>query len=652
MTLLRQLTIVIVTLFLLLFAGTLLLSISNTRDYLNEQLRTISQDTATSLGLSLTPPMAVKDMAVVDRMVSAMSDSGYYREVSVSDVEGKPLISRTQQVNLGDVPQWFVDRVPLATPVGEALIMAGWQQAGTVRVVANPGYAYSALWANAVESFWWFLSASTLTFLLGLLALHFILRPLREVEMQARAICNREYPVQKKLPWTLELRSVVEAMNRMSRKVKEMFEEQAATVDRLREENYRDATTGLANRAFFDMQLKKLSENPDEVVSGALLLLELINFKDYNDKHGFEAGDDLLRNAAGLIGAVSKSRPEVESFTARLAGANFAVMLKHVSEQEALEFARQIANDLPRFKERGFTDTEEVGHVGIAIFHGQSAGELLSAADTALRAAQTLGPNAVHIQESQTLGAAGTRSATQWRDILQKAIADASVKLQFQPVKDAANADRILHYELLMRLLGDDGELIPAGIFVPMAKRFGMLRDLDKIAVSNAFAYLEAAGYMGIPLAINLFPASVQDTLFVDWLCGELTAKPEAARMVQFEVAEYGVVENLHALRDFIQRLAQTGARLGLDHFGRGFSSFGYLSTLKIDYLKIDGSYMHDIESNKNNQFFVESIIKIAHGLDIQVIAESVESQEEWDTLATLRVDGVQGYGVGRPETR
>jgi diguanylate cyclase (GGDEF)-like protein len=651
MTLLRQLVIVIVTLFILLFAGTLLLSISNTRDYLNQQLRTITQDTATSLGLSLSPPMADKDMAVVDSMVSAVSDSGYYRQVVVIDVEGKPLVTRTQQVKLGDVPQWFVDNVPLATPVGEALIMAGWQQAGTIRVEANPGYAYAALWSSAVESFWWFLAASTVTFLLGLVALHFILRPLRDVEMQARAICDREYPIQKKLPWTLELRSVVEAMNRMSSKVKEMFEEQAATVERLREENYRDATTGLANRAFFDMQLKELSEAKEEVASGALLLLELSGFKEYNDKRGFKAGDDLLRNAAGLIGAITKSHQDVESFAARLGGANFAVMLKNVSEQEALDFAKQIANAMPRFKERGFTDTEEVGHIGVALYHGQSAGELLAAADSALRAAQTHGPNAVHIQESKALDAAGTKSATQWRDILQKAIADASVKLQFQPVKNAANADSILHYELLMRLMGDDGELIPAGIFVPMAKRFGMLRELDKIAVSKAFEHLGEDGHKSIPLAINLFPASLQDNAFVDWLCGELAAKPEAARMMQFEVTEYGVVENLDALRDFIRRLAELGAHMGLDHFGRGFSSFGYLSTLKLDYLKIDGGYIRGIESNKSNQFFVESVVKIAHGLDIQVIAESVESQQEWDTLATLRVDGVQGYGVGRPES-
>src|SRR5665647_816614 len=390
MTLLRQLIIVIVTLFLLLFIGTLLLSISNTRDYLNEQLRTITQDTATSLGLTLTPPMKEKDMAVVDRMISAVSDSGYYREVTVVDVEGKPLVTRSQKVKLGNVPQWFVDRVPLETPVGEALIMAGWQQAGKVRVTANPGYAYAALWSNSVQSFWWFLGASTLTFLLGLVALHFILRPLRDVEMQARAICDREYPVQKKLPWTLELRSVVLAMNRMTTKVKEMFDEQTAAIERLRSENYRDALTGLANRRYFEMNLKQLVETGKH---GAVLLLELKDFKLYNVARGYQAGDDLLRNTGEFLEAICKAQPGLEYFTVHLAGANVAVVLANASEQEALELGNKLAQALPRFRERGLVDNEEVGHIGIALYSGQSYGELLSAADMALRAAQQQGPN-------------------------------------------------------------------------------------------------------------------------------------------------------------------------------------------------------------------------------------------------------------------
>src|SRR6185369_13010668 len=126
--------------------------------------------------------------------------------------------------------------VPLQTPRGEALVMAGWQQAGTVSVAANPGEAYMTLWSNSVQSFWWFLGSSVLTFILGILALHFVLRPLRAVEQQAKSICDREYPVQNKLPWTLEPRSVVEAMNRMAVKVRDMFQEQTEAMERMRSE--------------------------------------------------------------------------------------------------------------------------------------------------------------------------------------------------------------------------------------------------------------------------------------------------------------------------------------------------------------------------------------------------------------------------------
>lgn len=647
MTLLRQLTIVIVTLFLLLFAGTLLLSISNTRNYLNDQLRTISQDTATSLGLTLTPPMAEHDMAVVDRMISAVSDSGYYREVTVSDIEGKPLVSRTQQVKLSNVPQWFVDRVPLETPHGEALIMAGWQQAGTVRVVPNPGHAYTALWTTTVESFWWFLAASTVTFLLGLLALNVILRPLRAVELQARAICDREYPVQKKLPWTIELRSVVEAMNRMSTKVKEMFDEQTASIERLRTENYRDALTGLANRRYFEMNLRQLVETGKH---GALLLLELKDFKQYNEKRGYQTGDELLRNTGGFLEAICKSQKHLEYFTAHLSGADFAVVLTNAGEPDARELGELLAGAMSRFRERGLVDGEEVGHIGITLFSGQTYSELLSSADMALRAAQQQGPNAVHLLDQTKSSSAPAYSATRWGEILREALASKRISLLLQPARSAdRNQTAIQHYESLMRLTDEKGEVIPAVVYTPMSKRLGLATDFDRAMIIEVLSRLTSNRYEQIPVAINLFPASLQNKEFLDWFYAELAKAPDAAARLMVEISEYGVIENIDALRDFTQRIVRYGARVGLDHFGLGFSSFGYLSTIKLDYLKIDGSYVRGLMENKDNQFFIESVIKVAHSLDVKVYAVSVETDAEWNLLAGLGVDGVQGYGVGRP---
>jgi diguanylate cyclase (GGDEF)-like protein len=652
MTLLRQLVIVIVTLFILLFIGTLLLSINNTRTYLNDQLRTISQDTATSLGLTLTPPMADKDMAVVDRMVSAVSDSGYYREVVVSDIDGNPLVSRKQDVKLGNVPQWFVDLVPLNTPRGEALIMGGWQQAGTVRVEANPGYAYVALWTNTVESFWWFLAASTLTVLLGVVALHYILRPLRDVEMQARAICDREYPVQKKLPWTLELRSVVEAMNRMSTRVKEMFDEQTASIERLRSENYRDALTGLANRRYFEMNLKQLIETGKH---GALLLLELKDFKQYNERRGFQAGDELLKNTGEFLEAICKSQAQLEYFTVHLSGANFAVVLTNAGEADAMELAQNLAKAMLRFKERGLVDSEEVGHIGVTLFTGQTYSEVLSAADMALRAAQQQGPNAYSLVDpGKNGGDSPVRTATQWGDILREALSSKRISLLVQPAKAAPEDQRasILHYEALMRLTDDQGNVIPAVVYTPVAKRLRLAGEFDRAMITEVLGRLADKRYGDVPVAVNLFPASLQNKEFVDWLCAELAKVPEAASRLLIEVTEYGMIENVDALRDFIARVLAYGTRVGLDHFGRGFSSFGYLSTLKLDYIKIDGSYVRGILNNKDNQFFVESVIKVAHSLEIKVFVVSVETDEELNLLASLGVDGVQGYGVGRPEER
>ncbi len=645
MTLLKQLLAMIVLLFTMLFIGSFSLSIENTRSYLNNQLRTISQDTATSLGLSLSPHISKQDYVMVERMVSAVSDSGYYRQVLITDVEGKIIINKTQQVSLNDVPAWFINMFKLDTPEGEALIMAGWQQAGTVKVLVNPGYAYMALWSSAIQSFLWFAGMSVLAFVLGVIALHYILNPLRMVEAQARAICDREYPIQNKLPWTIELRSVVEAMNRMTRKVKQMFEEQSASIERLHAENYRDSLTNLANRRYFDMQLNHLIKTGEH---GAVILLELKNFKEYNKNRGFQAGDELLRNAASFINAICKAQPNQEYFVAHLSGASFAIVIINADEQEARDLGDRIVRALPRFKERGLVESDEIGHVGVALFTHQSYTEVMSATDLALRTAQQLGPNAMYLVEPSKSVPSVVNTSTHWGEVLREALQNNRLSLLMQPVKDSAAS--VLHYEALMRLTDANGEIIPAMICTQMANRHGLAMDFDKMMVTEVLSRLAAKRYGDAPVAVNIFPSGVQNKVFVDWLCSRLAENPGVASRLLIELPEYGVIENIEALREFIHKLAAYGVRVGLDHFGRGFSSFGYLSKLKLDYIKVDGGYVHTIVEDKDNQFLMDSITKVAHSLDIQVYAVSVEDEAQRRMLTDLHLDGMLGYGVGRPE--
>ncbi|OIQ92482.1 cyclic di-GMP phosphodiesterase Gmr [mine drainage metagenome] len=650
MTLLRQLIIVIITLFALLFAGSVVINVNNTRNYLNNQLRSISQDMATSLGLSLSPHIAKGEMTIVESMINAVSDSGYYREVILSDVNGKVLIKRTQPLTIEGVPQWFVRLIPLETPRGEASIMAGWVQAGHISISANPGYAYATLWGNSVDAFWWFLASSGFAFGLGVIALHYVLRPLRAVEAQAKAICDREYPVQGDIPWTLELRSVVGAMNRMTTKVKDMFEEQAAAMERLRASTYVDSLTGLANRQYFDMQLRQLTKARTSASTNALIFIELDGFKSFNERKGYQAGDALLKGCGALIGEVCKEVPNLDYFIARPSGANFAVVIVDTVEEDALALAEGLGQALIKLRQRGLTDSDRIGHVGVAIHRGQAAGELLSEADMALRAAQVKGPNAVHMSDRRTAGEYASYSASHWLEVLRSVLAERRVVLYRQPCLSCRDQTQVLQYETLMRIFGDGGKLIPANVVIPMAKHLHLTQEFDKHVVNEVLARLGRPEHADLVMAVNLFPMSIQDGGFVAWLAERLRQNAAVASRIAFEVMEHGATDNPDALRGWVERIAETGARTGLDQFGKGFKSFSYLSTLKIDYVKIDGSYTRGIHENKENQFFVDSLVKFAHGLDIQVIAESVETEAEWEMLRNLRVDGVKGYGVGKPE--
>ena len=648
MTLLRQLILVIVTLFTLLFVGTFALSVSNTQQYLSEQLRTIAQDTATSLGLTLSPHFANQDLIVVESMVSAVFDSGYYREVIIRDMEGKPIVERTASVSFEGVPDWFVEMVPLQTPSGESLIMAGWQQAGVISVAANPGQAYTRLWKNVVAAFFWFLACSVFTFGLGVVALQFVLRPLRSVEDQAKAICDREYPVQKKVPWTLELRSVVAAMNRMTMKVKDMFQEQADAMERIRAENFVDPVTGLGNRKYFDMQLRHLMADTEKFETGALIILEIKDLKRINDELGYVKTDAFIAEVGKLITEQCNALEGIESFAAHIAGADFAVVLSDVSETEAEQFAHQLMQALPRLHDKGVIDTVDIAHAGIAHYRNQNFGELMSEADTALRAAQSKGVNSWVLNRVAADAGRYSYSATQWGVILNKIIDNRKILLFRQPIVRCTAERPVEHYEILMRVLDEDNSVIPAGIFIPVAKRLGVIQALDKLVVSEVMTRL-AKGGDGVPVAVNLFPNSILDPAFNDWLVAELGRQPAVARQMILEVSEYGAVEDVSRLKSWVDRIRTTGAKTSIDHFGKGFSSFGYLCDTRIDYLKIDGSFISGIQENRDHRFFVESVIKIAHSLDIKVAAETVENDTEIEALTKLGMDAMMGYGIKPP---
>lgn len=241
MTLYRQITLIIIVLFMAGFIGTVTISTANLRLFLANQLKSHAQDTATSLGLSLSPAMQENDLPVMDSMVDAIFDRGYYQSIKVVAADGETLIERRNTADNNNVPKWFTRHITLAVPHANALVMSGWKQTATVSVASHPGYAYRELWNNTVDTFWLFFISAIIVLLLGLTGIYRLLKPLRRVELQAEAICNYSYPIQENLPKTRELRTVVKAMNRLAGRVNNRCAEQSGLIERLREQAGKDS---------------------------------------------------------------------------------------------------------------------------------------------------------------------------------------------------------------------------------------------------------------------------------------------------------------------------------------------------------------------------------------------------------------------------
>jgi diguanylate cyclase (GGDEF)-like protein len=641
--------LVIFGLFLLLFIGTLAITINNTRAYLDEQLQSHAEDTATSLGLSLKPALENDDVPLMETMVNAIFDPGYYREITIRGPQGSAVIERILPVRIGGVPQWFVRLIPLEAPSAERELSAGWNIAGTITVRSHPGYAYRELWAVTVDTLWWFLGVFVIVSILLVAALRFILRPLRAVEQQALAICDRQFPVQEQIPRTRELNRVVTAMNRMTQKVQGMLADLTELSENMRRQANEDPLTGLANRRSFDARTGAWIESRELFMTGALFLCQINDFKRYNDRHGFEAGDELLKECAGILQRVFAA--ERDTILTRLGGGNFAVVVRDVEQSAAEEFGDALSAEFSQLQSRGYYDDPDVAHIGIAYYQGQgTVSQLLSRADMALRSAGRKGANAWALYDETTVTRTDVRTASEWLAKLREVIEQRQIVLHFQPVR-LRRDNSIAHYEVLARIIGDAGETLPAGVFIPMAERHGLGPAFDRLMVASALDYLAKAGD-GPELAVNLSPSSVHDAEFLDWLRGRLKEAPEQARRLMLEAPEYGVMSDPAAAEHFLDGLETTAARFGLDHFGVGAVSFGYLKRFKLAYLKIDGSYIRGIDASVDSQFLVQSVADIAHGLDIQVIAESVETELEWNALERLHVDAGQGYFVGHPAER
>lgn len=635
MSMYRQLWLAIIVSMLLALAGSLLASLLSARAYLEQQLGMKNADNAAALALSLS--QQTPDAITVELAVSALFDSGHYESIQVHDPNGRLIVERVAPPGDFGAPLWFVSRLSILAEPGEAQITSGWAQLGTVTLVSHSRFAYQALWTSTKEMVAALTLASLLGGYLGSLILRRLRRPLQAVIDQAEAITNRRF-VRIAAPDVPELHRLAAAMNSTVERLKAMFDEEAARLETVRREANFDSLTGLANRDYLISALRSAIED-EHSRGGALLLVRVADLVGINRRLGREATDELLRRIAATIGDTAAKF--AEALPARMNGADFALLLP--GQSSGREVAAGLMEALVETMEP-FVDGGASAYIGTGRFaRGAGLRAVLSQVDAALIAAEANAANAIR-EATIDGGDELPESGKEWAHLIRQALDNRQLKLVSFPVVDMQH--RLLHEECPLRLrLAENDEWLPAGQFLPIAERLGMVPELDLAAMKLGLGMLDAR--RDLPgLALNLSARTVSDAKSIRAIEALLKKHRSAASRLWIEVAEAGVFKHLDSFRSLCRILREFRCQVGVEHFGRQFSHIGQLHDLGLDYIKFDASFIHKLDTNPGNQAFLRGAATIARRIGLLVIAEGVVSEQEFSALATAGFDGATGPGI------
>ncbi|PHV30566.1 GGDEF domain-containing protein [Janthinobacterium sp. BJB312] len=427
-----------------------------------------------------------------------------------------------------------------------------------------------------------------------------------------------------------------------------------------------DTLTGLINRREFEhLVAGALHTAKEEGHVHALLYLDLDQFKVINDTCGHGAGDVLLQLLAKMLQAQMRD----SDILARLGGDELGVLLPHCPLDHARVIGEQLRQSIRDFRfawdSRSFELGVSIGMVEISR-DSKSMSELLSAADQACYLAKEQGRNRIHVYQESDVMLAQRHGEMLWISRLNEAFAHDYFRLYAMPIVHLHDSQEH-HDEVLIRIRNSQGDLILPGAFIPAAERYDMMLSIDRWVIRAVCAHIESVRDSLPPVeamaesrrrapalySVNLSGMSLADAGLHDYITEQFVQFAIAPEQICFEITETAVIANLPKAQVFMRKLKAMGCRFSLDDFGSGFSSFGYLKALPVDYLKIDGVFVRDIASNAINRAMVKAINEVGHVMGLKTVAEYVEDDATLAVIRELGIDYAQGYAVGslRPLT-
>ncbi|WP_076539489.1 LapD/MoxY N-terminal periplasmic domain-containing protein [Shewanella sp. UCD-KL21] len=631
-------------------------NISTMKDYLNEQLASHAQGAAHSLGLSISPYMNEQNLVVAETMANVIFDSGYYQLIQFTDIDEVVQFKRTIDFPTLSVPNWFMASFPLQPPIMTSEVSDGWRVAGQLSVQSHVGISYNNLWHHAVTSLTTTFILLIITLLIAYFILKAVLRPLKTIEQQANSASKKRFITNPVIPFTTELKAVVDAMNQMIDNIQRAFKEQTQLAENLAKHAYIDSLTELPNRRTLLKRFESIqSTNTPQKNQFYLGLIVMPSLKSINDKQGYAAGDAYIKLGAHIISKQLNQITEIQLY--RVSGSEFA-FLSPLTEDAVKLVHKQlidilVANNTEHDLEDGFAK-----YTVTCIRANESFSDTLKRLDTQLTTNPYCDKHA-ELMLSQTDNSHYTRE--EWAHILTHFTAyfinelkhcnqdDFELKcialnelfdLLLQPVVD--NQQSIMYVESFVGFKFNGESLATLDVF-SMADKLGVLLELEQAV--TCFIFYKLKHIKKTPIAINISNQAIQSAAFTHWLFNLYQLQQKKLPPLLYEIKESAVILSSASTSSFINKAKELKIDIAIENFGSNLNSLHYIRNLNIDFAKLDPCFVHDIDQ-ADTRFFVQTVTQVCHGIGLKVIAAQLETPAMVGLLSDIHLDGLQGDGL------
>lgn len=634
MTLFRQMALLISLLMTLLLGTVITITFNNAIEAIEEQLYEDAKNTASSLSLSLGTAGA--DETIMSTMINANFDSGHYTRIALNGISKQLIYERISEQSDENVPQWFIALVPVSIPVASAQVSSGWSPIGVLEVQSDSTYAYILLYSQLTKLFALFAILSVIG--LGLLSfvLHIVLRPLKKTQLQAEAIMKNEFITQKQIPYTIEFRDVVNAMNAMVIKVNDIFEKSDKAMHHNHILLYKDELTTLHNRRYLMMKLPQYIGDETAYGHGVLMLFALHGTLEANQIIGHKRVDGMLNR----IGTIIRSSSEHfnDAIAARVNGTEFMLLLPGCKEDEGLKIARQTDNEIRKlFTEHDLNDKERFGvTAGIVTYNrDNTTGEILSGVDYALSQANLMAQESVYFYKNHTTETIMGKDA--WRSMITDALEHNRFSLEFWPVYNTKS--KTLHHKVMTFSLEDSEQTSCSyGKFIAPVITLGLLAEVY-LNVIRQMLHLSAAKIASPNCSLRLPEDFFHTPNITHALEPLFEAHAETLDFnLVFDIPEHFIARNMELANSFITLFKRYGFAIGIYQFTGESQEHTYLKELKPAYIKADISFLLD-----QDQTSMSALQIITDSLGIELIATGITDEDELENLKSFTVHTIQG---------